>query len=89
MALSGKAGGTYVWSTGATAATISLNNLTNTTIAPIDQNYSVTYSLNGCNIVQQGTVTINQIPTVTVSNSTICNGASATVTATAIPSGGT
>lgn len=74
-------GGTFIWSPGnMTTQNIAVSPTTTT-------NYSVIYSLNGCSSSpSSATVTVNTIPTVTVSNSTICAGESATLTAT--PSAG-
>jgi len=70
----------YVWSTGATTATISVNPIINTT-------YTVTSTdTNGCNSTATSLVTVNPLPTVTVTgDDKICLGTSTTLTA----SGGT
>ncbi|MDQ3191559.1 MAG: PKD domain-containing protein [Bacteroidota bacterium] len=76
-------GGTYLWNTGATTQSLTVSPASTTT-------YSVVYSLNGCpSAPASGTVTVNPIPTVTVNSATICNGQSATLTATPTPAGGT
>jgi gliding motility-associated-like protein len=46
------------------------------------------YTLNGCVATGTGTVTVNPIPSVTVSSATICNGESATINATPSAAGG-
>jgi gliding motility-associated-like protein len=75
-------GGTYLWSPGgATTASITVNPASTTT-------YSVTYSLNGCTNTASGIVTVNGLPTVTVNSVAICNGQSATLTATPSAPGG-
>ena len=77
-------GGTYLWSPGgSTTQTITVSPTTTT-------NYSVTYSNGACaSLPAIGTVTVNAAPTLSVNSSTICPGASATLTATASQSGGT
>lgn len=76
-------GGTYLWSPGGqTTQTISVSPASTTT-------YSVTYTLSGCsNVIASGTVTVNPQPVVTVNNATICNGNTATLTATPSIAGG-
>ncbi len=68
-------GGTYSWSPGAqTTQSISVSPTSTT-------NYTVTYTLAGCNATASSTVTVNPIPTISVNSPTICNGQSATLTA--------
>jgi len=76
-------GGSYLWSPGgATSSSITVNPSSTTT-------YTVTYtSLNGCTKTATGLVTIKPDPTLSVDNDTICNGGTATLTATASPLGG-
>lgn len=76
-------GGTYLWSTGATTATITESpTLTGT--------YSVTYSLGACSLANgTGTITVNPTPTVTINSPTICSGNSSSLTATPSIIGGT
>ena len=78
------AGGTYLWSPGgATTQTINVSPTTTTT-------YTVTYSNGSCSSAPtSGVVTVSASPSLSVNSSTICPGASATLTATASPSGGT
>jgi hypothetical protein len=78
------AGGTYLWSPGgATTQTINVSPTTTTT-------YTVTYSNGSCaSTPASGVVTVSSSPTLSVNSSTICPGGSATLTATASPSGGT
>ncbi len=77
------AGGTYLWNTGATTASITVTP-SETTI------YSVVYTLNGCpSPSASGTVTVKPVPTVSVNSPTVCNGTSATLTATPSLAGGT
>ena len=72
----------YLWSTGGTTATISVNPTTTTS-------YTVTVTnSNGCTASATGTVTVNPMPTVSVNNPTVCTGQSTTVTATSTPSTG-
>ena len=77
------AGGTYLWNTGATTASITVSPSTTTS-------YSCVYTLASCPSPSvSGTVTVNPIPTITVSNATVCNGTAATITATPSTTGGT
>ncbi|MEN9301887.1 MAG: hypothetical protein RL264_316 [Bacteroidota bacterium] len=77
-----QSGGTYAWSTGATTSSITPTPSSTTT-------YTVTYSLFGCaSSAGTGTVTVNPV-TVSVNNTTVCSGATATITATPSQSGGT
>jgi gliding motility-associated-like protein len=75
-------GGSYLWSNGATTASI--------TVSPsASASYSVTYTSNTCTASATSNITVNPIPTVSISPSTICAGQSTTVTATPSPGGGT
>ncbi len=80
--LTASGGGTYAWSnSGGTNAAATFSPTTNTT-------YTVTVTnANNCSATASSLVTVNQNPTASISPSTvaICNGASATLTA----SGGT
>ncbi len=68
-------GATYLWNTGATTASISVNPLVNTT-------YSVMVSSSGCKDSTNETVTVVALPTVGAgSNVTICTGGSTTLNA--------
>ncbi|HEY6193143.1 MAG TPA: Ig-like domain repeat protein, partial [Bacteroidota bacterium] len=70
---------TYAWSTGATTSTISRSTA---------GTYSVTVTdTKGCTGSGSGTLTVDPNPTVTVNNPSVCQGSSATLTAT--PAGGT
>ena len=64
----------YTWSTGPTTASISVNPIT-TTI------YTITGISASCAGTKTTQVTVNAVPTVTVTNPTICSGNSATLTA--------
>jgi len=76
------AGGTYLWNTGATTATL--------TDAPaITTNYTLTYTAAGCPQTATGTITVNAIPTVAVNTVNICNGNPGILTATPSVGGGT
>lgn len=77
-------GGTYLWSPGgATTQTIDVSPATTTS-------YTVTYSNGNCSSAPAtGVVTVSTSPTLSVNSTTICQGTSATLTATASPSGGT
>ncbi|MFM7666968.1 MAG: T9SS type A sorting domain-containing protein, partial [Bacteroidota bacterium] len=74
-------GGTYAWSNGGTGSSITVTPAATTT-------YTVTYTVNGCSTIQPYIVTVNQLPVVTTTNSTICAGGTATLSATANPPGG-
>ncbi|MFM7006859.1 MAG: gliding motility-associated C-terminal domain-containing protein [Flavobacteriales bacterium] len=80
----GTAGGTYLWSpAGQTTNSISVSPTATT-------NYSVVYTLNGCSSASAtGTVTVTPGPSINVPPVTFCPGSSATLSATATPSGGT
>jgi len=74
--LTATGGGTYLWSTGQTGASIAVAPTATTT-------YSVTVTNNGCTDVATVTVNLNSIvATATASPSAICPGLSATLTAT-------
>ena len=77
-------GGTYLWSNGATTPSITVSPANTTS-------YTVVYTApTGCqNAPATGTVTVNPVPTVTIVNDTVCNGISATLTATPSFPGGT
>jgi gliding motility-associated-like protein len=78
------AGGTYLWSTGATSASLSAAPTTNTT-------YSVIYtSSNGCIAPSvSADIIVKPNPIVTVPNDTICIGSTTTLTSSVDLSGGT
>ena len=78
------AGGTYLWSTGATTASLSAAPTTNTT-------YSVVYtSANGCVAPSvSADIIVKPNPIVTVVNDTICIGSTTTLTSRVDLSGGT
>lgn len=68
-------GGSFSWTPGGqTTPTISVSPGSTTT-------YSVTYTLAGCSVTNNGIVTVKPLPTVTVNSPTICNGQTATLTA--------
>ncbi len=77
-------GGTYLWSPGgATTQTISVSPLTTST-------YTVTYSAGSCGVaVDSGKVSVTPRPDVVVSDTIVCAGQSATLTATPSIGGGT
>ena len=75
-------GGTYLWSNGATTSSITVTPNTSTS-------YTVTYTLNSCTATETSNITVNPMPTVSVSPSTICAGQNTTITASPSSSGGT
>jgi PKD repeat protein len=77
------AGGTYAWSGGQTGNSITVSPAATTS-------YTVTYTASGCtSAASTSTVTVNAVPTVTLTNQTICIGSAATLTATGSVAGGT
>ncbi len=60
-------GSTYLWSTTSTQTSIIVQPTITTT-------YSVTASSNGCDGTSDILITVNPLPTVSLSNDTICNG---------------
>jgi PKD repeat protein len=76
-------GGVFTWSTAATGSSISVSPTATT-------NYTVNYSLNGCNAAPLTVqVVVNQTPTVTVNNATVCASTPTTLIATPSVTGGT
>jgi PKD repeat protein len=65
----------YSWNTGATTASVSVTPTLTTT-------YSVIGTTNGCTNTKTVSVTVNSIPTVAVSNATVCSGNAANLAAT-------
>lgn len=65
--LTANGGTTYSWSTGSTANPLTVSPTTTTS-------YTVTGTTGGCSGTTVATVTVNPIPLVTSTNSTICNG---------------
>ena len=75
------ANGSYLWSNGSPSPTQTLSPVATT-------NYTVVYTLDGCSsIPATATITVLPVPSISVNNQTICAGSTATLTATAIPSG--
>ncbi|MBU3658753.1 MAG: hypothetical protein FGM14_02695 [Flavobacteriales bacterium] len=75
-------GGSFLWSNGATTSSITVNPTVTT-------NYTLTYSIGGnCPTTAISTVTVNQNPNLTVSNTTICRGNTGQITAIASTPGG-
>jgi gliding motility-associated-like protein len=69
------AGGTFSWSPGGlTTSSISVNPSSTTT-------YSVIYTIAGCGTTNNGIVTVNPLPSITVNSQTICAGQTVTLTA--------
>jgi gliding motility-associated-like protein len=77
----GGAGGTIIWSTAQSTPTITVSPATTTT-------YNILYNYNGCPATEDVVVTVNQTPTVNVTNSTICLGDNTQLTATPNAPGG-
>ncbi|WMI67276.1 hypothetical protein [Mangrovimonas sp. YM274] len=80
VTLTATGGNTYVWNTGATAATITVSPAVTTT-------YEVTGFVNGCEATDTVTVTVEEDTTVIVNanageDQTICQGSNVTLTAT-------
>jgi len=74
--LTATGGGTYVWSTGQTAANVLVSPVVTTT-------YSVTVTNNGCTDVANVTVTVTTVNASAIANpNPICEGQSAVLTAT-------
>jgi hypothetical protein len=77
-------GTTYLWSTSATSTSITISPSTNTT-------YTVTGTTSGCSNTASKTITVNAIPTISITetdvsgstenDSKVCRGGSATLTA--------
>ncbi len=78
--LTASGGLSYLWSTGTSGATITLNPATTTT-------YIVTVTnANGCTDTDNVTVTVNPLPTVTIiGNTSICSGDNASITFNGTP----
>lgn len=76
-------GGDYNWiTTGETTQSINVSPTTTST-------YDVTYTLNGCaSATETATVTVNPVPSVSVNNTTICEGENASLTSTPSTGGG-
>lgn len=64
----------YIWEDASTLNTLSVSPLVTTS-------YSVTGTTNNCSSTITATVTVNPLPTVTVNNASICQGAAATLSA--------
>ncbi len=65
---------TYTWDSGANTNTLNVNP-TSTTV------YTITGSNGSCNGLNTATVTVNNVPTLTVTSGAICSGETATLTA--------
>jgi hypothetical protein len=79
-------GGTYLWS--GPGLTNPFNQQSQLTVSPLNTStYSVSYTQNGCTVNDSVIVNVIQNPTASVNNATICQGSSATLTAS--PPGGT
>jgi gliding motility-associated-like protein len=73
-------GGTYNWGSQSTPS-ITLTPMSTTPI-------NLLYTVNGCSSAASGVVTVNSIPTVSVTKDTICPGEVGSISAIGIPSGG-
>lgn len=79
-------GGTYSWSAPASVAGQTTQSVSD---APsMDTWYYFSYTLNGCSTLDSSLVTVNPTPTLTMTNDSICDGESGTVTATPSHMGG-
>jgi hypothetical protein len=79
-------GGTYLWS--GTGLTSPANQQSQVTVSPSNTtSYAVSYTKNGCTVNDNIVVSVIQNPSASVNSQTICNGNSATLTAS--PSGAT
>ena len=75
-------GGSFLWGNGSSGATLTITPNTNT-------QYAVLYNYNGCLAQGSAFVVVNPIPTVSLSNETICAGESVTLSpVSAQPTGG-
>lgn len=72
----------YSWNTGETTSSISVT-------PAVTSIYTVTGTYNGCSTSQTATVSVNQMPSISVNSPTICSGQTAVLTATPNVSGGT
>lgn len=78
VTLTGSGASTYSWSTGASTSTVAVSPTVNTT-------YTVTgTAANGCKNTATKTVTVNALPTVSITggSSPVCNGATVALTGT-------
>lgn len=78
---------TVTWSPSATLS--SPNTLTTTANPSTTTTYTLTATANGCTNQDQVTVSIASAPSITLNNTTICSGQSATLTASPSTPGGT
>jgi gliding motility-associated-like protein len=77
------AGGTFLWSNGQTTNSI-------TVIPSQTTQYSVAYTNNSCqSALTTATVSVNPMPIISVTNPTVCGGASSVISASSSISGGT
>lgn len=82
-AISAVAGGTFLWSNGQTTNSI-------TVIPSQTTQYSVAYTNNSCqSALTTATVSVNPLPIISISNPTVCGGASSVISASSSISGGT
>lgn len=68
---------TYSWNTGATTAGLTINPATATTTYTVTGTTTAT----GCTNTANGVITVNNLPTVVSTSTTVCQGSSATITA--------
>ena len=75
-------GGDYLWSNGICHSSI--------TVSPSDSSvYSVFYTINGCANTASANVNVNEIPSLVITNDTICEGDVGTINTTPSQPGGT
>jgi len=68
---------TYSWNTGATTAGLTINPATATTTYTVTGTTTAT----GCTNTATGVITVNNLPTVVATSTAVCQGSSATITA--------
>ena len=74
-------GSSFLWNTGATTSTLGVPT---STVGTINYTITVTGSTGGCTATASASVTVNALPTTTLSAPTICAGESTTLTPTGL-----